>query len=172
MSASSRVIHVEIDGRLRRIELSAGEDTGEYRATLDGDPIHLNAQLLQPGVLSLLIENRSHRCILDPHSAEPAVQVEGHSFPYRIEDPRSLSSRRARSAVSGGAQLIKAPMPGRVVRLMVERGDAVEAHQAIVVVEAMKMQNEIKASRPGTVTEVSVAANATVAAGEVLAVIQ
>lgn len=170
--STTRTIQLEMAGELRKIELTPLESPGRYQAIIDGKAVEIDAQLLEPGILSLLIGNRSYRCILSPGAEGPEVQVGTVSLPFRSYDPRSLANRRARTGGARGIQLIKAPMPGKVVRLVVEQGVTVKAHQGIVVIEAMKMQNELKAARAGSVTEVRVQPGDTVAAGQVLAVIQ
>jgi biotin carboxyl carrier protein len=74
--------------------------------------------------------------------------------------------------VGNGKLQIKASIPGRIARVLVAAGDEVAAHQAILVIEAMKMQNELKAARDGRVAEVRVAAGQAVAAGQVLAILE
>nr|WP_286676414.1 acetyl-CoA carboxylase biotin carboxyl carrier protein subunit [Paracidobacterium acidisoli] len=91
---------------------------------------------------------------------------------YRVEDPRSLRSRRTHGGGTDGPKTLKASMPGRVVRLLAAKGETVRAHQGIVVIEAMKMQNEVKSPKDGRVTEIHVGAGDTVTAGDVLAVIE
>jgi biotin carboxyl carrier protein len=162
---------LEINGRSRRLELSAAEN-GHLRVTLDGLPVEIDARMVQPGILSLIVQGSSYRCVLDEGPVETAVQLSGNRYLLSIDDPRSLTASRRRASGAGGLQIIKAPMPGRIVRLLVEAGDAVVAHQAVLVIEAMKMQNELKATRPGIVVEVRTEAGATVTAGESLLLIE
>jgi biotin carboxyl carrier protein len=166
-------LEIEIGGRIRIVEYKPGENT----VTLDGTLVEIEAQLLRPGVLSLIVkgnagEGRAWRAVLEDDASESAVHVAGERIPYRIDDPRSLKARRARAGGADGPKTIKASMPGRVVRVLAQRGDAVEAHQGVVVIEAMKMQNEMKSPKAGKVAELRVAAGDTVSAGDVLAVIE
>jgi biotin carboxyl carrier protein len=101
---------------------------------------------------------------------EGVVTVNGFRYEIEVRDPRRWS-RQSRGGSHAGAQDIKAPMPGKVVRVLVAVGDAVEAGQGIVVVEAMKMQNEMKAPRAGKVIAIAAKAGATVTAGDVLATV-
>jgi biotin carboxyl carrier protein len=94
-----------------------------------------------------------------------------HVFPVEIFDPRELRARSSAGA-SQGRQNVAAPMPGKVVRLLVAAGDAVEAGQGLIVVEAMKMQNEMKSPKAGVVVEIKITEGATVSAGEILIVIE
>ncbi|TCK71711.1 acetyl-CoA carboxylase biotin carboxyl carrier protein subunit [Acidipila rosea] len=164
-------IELEIDGRLRKLDLHP-QDNGSYTVELDGRSFAVDAHLLRPGILSLLIEGRAFRCVLEHGPAEPAIHLETTRIIYRIEDPRSLKSRRAHLGAADGPRPIKAPMPGRVVRLLAAAGDQVEANQGILVIEAMKMQNELKAPKAGRVSGLRVAPGDTVSAGDVLAVIE
>jgi biotin carboxyl carrier protein len=175
MSAAERPatgIQIEIDGRLRHLDLSRSTTSDQWLGTLDGDPIEIDAHLAQPGVLSLIVQGQSFRCVLDEGPVETAIQTGGQRFLFAVEDPRSLTARRRKGGASGGQQVIKAPMPGRIIRLLVQPGDEVAAHQGLVVIEAMKMQNELKATRAGKVAEIKTEAGATVTAGEVLLVIE
>ena len=163
-------LQIEINGHLRLLELTpAGADS--YDVVLDGKKLDVDARLLQPGILSLLIEGRSYRCVLERTGGESAVYTGGERWVYRVDDPRSLKSRRRHAGDANGPKTLKAPMPGRVLRVLVKLGDQVEEHQGIVVIEAMKMQNELKSPKAGTVTELRVEPGGTVGVGDVLAVI-
>lgn len=166
-------LEIEVAGRIRVVEYRPDESS----ITLDGVPLLVEAQMLRPGVLSLIVkgdagDGRAWRVVLEDDANEPAVYVASQRIPYRVDDPRSLKARRGHAAGADGPKAIKASMPGRVVRVLAQRGEAVEAHQGIVVIEAMKMQNELKAPKPGKLTELRVGPGDTVAAGEVLAVIE
>jgi biotin carboxyl carrier protein len=169
-------LEIEIEGRVRVIELATGSSPAQCRVNLDGQPLEVEAWLLRPGVLSIIVEGRSHRVVLEDDAPasngnDKAVYFDGRRFPYRVEDPRSLKTRRAHAGGGDGPKVIKASMPGRVVRVLVERGQAVETNQSVVVIEAMKMQNELKSPKAGTVAEIRVTPGDTVTAGDVLAVI-
>jgi acetyl/propionyl-CoA carboxylase alpha subunit len=164
-------LHIQIDGRTRRIELPA-DLSGPIQCSIDGEPKHIDVHLLEPGVLSLVIDGHSFRCLLDEGPTGRAILLEGKRFVYALDDPRSLRSRRGAAADAGGPRSIKAPMPGRVVRILAAAGDAVDAQQGILVIEAMKMQNEMKSPKSGSVVRIAVAVGDTVQAGQVLAVIE
>ncbi len=126
---------------------------------------------VEPGVFSVLMDGVSYLAQARGTGASVTVDVDGSVFDIEITDPRA--PRRKTGAPAGeGRQTIVAPMPGKIVRLLVSEGDTVEPGQGIVVIEAMKMQNELKALRAGVVTALSVAEGATVSAGEVLASIE
>jgi biotin carboxyl carrier protein len=97
--------------------------------------------------------------------------VNGRVFRVEVFDPRGLRARE-QGGESRGRLKILAPMPGRVIRVLVELNQEVETGQGLIVVEAMKMQNEMKSPRAGKVVEVKTAPGAAVSAGEVLAVIE
>ncbi len=99
------------------------------------------------------------------------AEVNGRRFEVEVRDPRNVS-HRSKTAFGSGRQNITAPMPGKVIRVLVNEGDQVETGQGLVVVEAMKMQNEMKASRPGRVVSVLARAGNTIAAGDTLVVLE
>ncbi len=126
-----------------------------------------DAREISPGVWSVLDGTRSY----EVRVAAGEVRVNGRETTVAWEDPRAWNPQASRATVSGRVQ-VKAPMPGKVVRLLVAVGDAVAAGQGVAIVEAMKMQNELKSPREGRVTAVPVAENDTVNAGAVLVVIE
>jgi biotin carboxyl carrier protein len=103
---------------------------------------------------------------------EETIAVSARLHRVVVTDRRSLRGQRKRPGAGNGALQIKASMPGRVARVLVAQGEAVVAHQGVVVIEAMKMQNELKAARDGRIVELRVAAGDKVASGQVLAVIE
>ncbi len=121
-----------------------------------------------PAIFSILIEGRSYQATI---LAPGIIQVNNHVFEVALFDPRELRTR-GNAAASHGRQNIAAPMPGKVVRLLVAIGDPVEPGQGLIVVEAMKMQNEMKSPKTGVVVEIKTRDGATVAAGEILIVIE
>lgn len=165
-------LQIEMDGELRQVELTP-DNGGQYSASIDGGPaVEVEAQLLRPGVLSLQIAGRAYRCVLEESAEGTAVHIAGKRSLYRVDDPRSLKSRRMRHAGVEGPKPVTAPMPGRVVRVLASVGDTVEAHQGIVVIEAMKMQNELKSPKAGRLVQLRAEPGGTVAAGDVLAVVE
>jgi len=169
-------IDLEIDGRPRKVEIVAGGDPGAWRIRIDGELVDADASLLRPGVLSLLIDGKSHRVVLDADLdasavADPALHIGTERIAWQAEDPRSFRRRR-RHAGSDGPVTLKASMPGRIVRVLVRQGEIVAAHQGVLVVEAMKMQNELKSPKEGRVADLRVAPGDTVTSGQALAVIE
>jgi biotin carboxyl carrier protein len=124
----------------------------------------------EPGVYSILMDGRSYDAYVEETPNGLVVSLQGHHFEIVARDPRRWS-RKAAGGGGEGVQTIVSPMPGKVVRVLVAAGDTVEASQGIAVVEAMKMQNEIKAPRAGKVLSLAAKEGATVTAGEVLATV-
>jgi biotin carboxyl carrier protein len=149
----------------------------KWQILIDGRPVEVDPQRLEavkevePGVYSVLLEGRSFevRAIATPHVLN--VETGGRRFAVEVRDPRN-GGRQSRAASGSGRQSIAAPMPGKVVRVLVKEGDAVDIGQGLIVVEAMKMQNEMKTSRAGRVVEVRVIDGDTVAAGDTLVVLE
>lgn len=163
-------LQVEIQGKTRDVEIEPCEAPGQWAIRVDGEAVEADAHMVRPGILSLLIGGQSHRVVLDPHAEEPALLLGPERIKYGVEDPRSLKARR-RHGGSEGPVTLRASMPGRVVRVLVEWGAQIEAHQGVVVIEAMKMQNELKSPKAGKVIELKVSAGDTVSTGDVLAII-
>ena len=138
---------------------------------VNGKPVTPVAQAslveTEPGVYSAIVDGRSFEVRLEGGVAFAA----GYRFEVQVDDPRRWKRSGDAGAAHGKASLV-APMPGKVVRVMVAAGDEVGAGQGIVVVEAMKMQNEIKSPRAGRVTSLRVRTGEGVNAGAVLATIE
>lgn len=132
------------------------------------DPSRYTIEPSGPGIFSVLIDGRSYQATV---LAPGTIQVNDRIFSIEIVDPRELRVRAGASA-SEGRQNVVAPMPGKVVRTLVSVGDTVEAGQGLIVVEAMKMQNEMKSPKAGVVIELKKKDGATVSAGEILVVIE
>jgi biotin carboxyl carrier protein len=165
------ILNIEIFGVLRKVELEKQGDNG-YLIAIDGKQLAVEASFPRPGVLSLLIENKVYRCVLDEDSTDPAIYVGHERLPFRVDDQRSLTARRSKGGLTAGPISIKAPMPGRVVRLSRAEGEEVENQQGVIVIEAMKMQNELKAPKAGRVIRILVAVGDAVISGQQLAIIE
>jgi biotin carboxyl carrier protein len=126
---------------------------------------------VQPGVYSVLLNGNQFQIRVISAPAGMRVEAGGRHFTAEVVEPRD-TTRRSRATLATGRQNINALMPGKVVRVLVREGDFVEPGTGLVVVEAMKMQNEMKASRAGLVVEVRVRDGDTVAAGEALVVLE
>jgi biotin carboxyl carrier protein len=156
-----------IDGKPARLDLSDAR-VRYLRETGECVELEYSIAATETGQWSVLASSRSYAARL---LANGEVSVNGRVYRVEIFDPRNMRGRR-RAADNEGRQTIVAPMPGRVIRVLIEAGQDVEAGQGLIVVEAMKMQNEMKSPKAGRVVEVKTSAGATVAAGEILAVVE
>lgn len=162
-------LDVEIDGKKRRVELIQTRDLSRWFA--DGDPLDADATEVSPGVYSILMHGKSFEVRIDRIGAELRASVQGQQFKLTVHDPREWKKNRAGAAEAEGRQQVRAPMPGKVVRVLVVAGDEVQAGQGLMVVEAMKMQNEIRAPKSGKIERLSATAGQTLNAGDVVAVV-
>jgi biotin carboxyl carrier protein len=173
---------IETGSRTRSVHVRRGR--GGYDVTVDGRRRAVDAVPIGLTAWSLLVGGRSYDIgIVERPAGELTVYVNGRMVPVRLGG-RLRGRRRAESTSRGQTPIIDslgfdparphaivAPMPGRVVKVLVKVGDAVAARQGLVVVEAMKMENELRASRAGVVREVRVAEGASVEANTVLIVL-
>jgi biotin carboxyl carrier protein len=162
---------VEVAGRTRTIDVRRSGD--RWQVTVDGRPVEVDLAMAG-GRLSLLIDQRSYEVAVERRSAvDVLVRVNGREVPVALGRRGSAAAPAGSGAgpVAGPAAII-APMPGRVVKLLVNAGDPVAVRQGVIVVEAMKMENELRAPKAGTVRELRVAEGALVEAGATLAVIE
>jgi biotin carboxyl carrier protein len=156
--------------KTRIIELK--RDASGWHVTLDGGPMAVDAVEIAPNTLSILLEGQSFEISVTPSpDGKLKLNTGTQEFTAEVIDPRAWSGRRHGSVEAEGRQQILAPMPGKVVRLLVREGDHVEAGQGLLVVEAMKMQNEIRSPKGGTVERVLAQEGQPVNAGEVLCVV-
>jgi len=153
-------VSLAIDGQAREIDTAnIGSGSGAQIAAVE------------PGVYSVLMDGRSYEARIEETDGCVVVFIDGHRFEVEIRDPRRWSRQAGKQGVEGRLN-VTAPMPGKIVRLLVAVGDMVEAGQGLLVVEAMKMQNEMKAPKAGCIVALTARAGATVAAGDVLASIE
>jgi biotin carboxyl carrier protein len=161
---------VLIDGKSHRLELSRSENGWE--CMLDGRPIRLDAVLARPDVLSILIDGKAYEVKRERTAVDMHLWVGPVRYAAELRDPRSFRSRKAAGADEQGAKRLVAAMPGKVVRVLAVQGSSVEAGQGVLVVEAMKMQNELKSPKKGVVQRILAAEGAAVNAGDVLAIVE
>ena len=148
------------------------KDNGRYAVTIDDQVWDVDARLTAQGIYSLIIDGVSHVADVEDHAGVCVVDVGGETYAVEVEEQTRHIIRTRGGAVGGaGGQTVKAPLPGKITHVAVQAGDAVAAGQSLVVIEAMKMENELKAAAAGTVREVRVTAGQAVNAGDVLVVI-
>jgi len=160
---------VTIDGKNYRLELEREE--GRWLCRLDGREIEVDAVLARPDVLSLRIGNQAYEVKCERVATDLHLWVGSARFAAEVRDPRSLRGR-VRVVDDHGPKKLTAPMPGKIVRVLVSQGASVEAGAGVLVMEAMKMQNEIKSPKRGTIQKILVSAGAAVNAGDVLAIVE
>jgi biotin carboxyl carrier protein len=164
------VYDVTIDGKRYRLELDrAGV---RWQCRLDGREIQIDAVLARRDVLSVLIDGKAYEIKRERTATDMHLWVGNARYAAELRDPRSLRSRKDGAGDAEGSKKLIATMPGKVVRILVREKAEVEAGQGIVVVEAMKMQNEIKSPKNGVVQKILAAEGANVKAGDVLAIVE
>lgn len=164
---------IEIDGRSRTVSVER-TSAGHFHVTLERQPHGVDAVRIGRFGLSLLLDGGASRELyVVPGTArgETLVTLEGRTVAVALNGRRSGSGLEGGSAATGEIT-IAAPMPGRVVRVLVTPGDEVQARQPVIVVEAMKMENELRSPKAGRVKDVAVAAGTSVEAGRALIVIE
>jgi biotin carboxyl carrier protein len=159
-----------IDGKPHKVEL--GREGNRWLCRVDGELIEADALITRRDVLSIIINGTAYEVKRERTANDVHMWVKDSRFAVEVRDPRSLRSRKAAGGVGEGPQKLVAPMPGKVVRILVSAGAEVEPGQGIVVVEAMKMQNEMKAVKKGVVKQVLVKEGANVNAGDVMAIVE
>jgi len=160
---------ITIAGKQYRLDLELVE--GRWTCRVDGVDVDVDAVLARPDVLSLRIGNKAYEVKCERVGGDTHIWVGSERFAIEVRDPRSLRSR-ARPVDEQGPRKLTAPMPGKVVRVLVVPGAEVEAGAGVLVVEAMKMQNEVKSPKKGTVQKILVAEGGAVNAGDVLAIVE
>ena len=162
-------LHLIINGSETEVELLNPAPACRY--SVDGAEREASVETPEPCVYSVLLEGRSYEARVESTTGGTVVVIDGHRFEIQVRDPRRWS-RQSGSRRGEGSETLTAPMPGKVIRILAAPGDTVTAGQGVLVVEAMKMQNELKATRAGRVAAVHAREGATVTAGEELVTIE
>ena len=158
-------------------ELSLEVVDSAVAAEVDGRHYDVEVRELTRGEYLLTSGASVFKCRVE-QNRDPAagdtfeIVLRGHNYDVAIVDPKRLRCGQSSAAHHAGAAEIVSPMPGKIVRVLVAAGASVEAGAGVIVVEAMKMQNEMKAPKAGVVVSINSAEGATVRAGDVLAVIE
>ncbi|PYR99984.1 MAG: hypothetical protein DMG16_16725 [Acidobacteria bacterium] len=159
-----------IEGKRVEIELNRKEN-GVIEAEIGGRFYRVEGKAVEPGIYWFTWNNRSLEIGVTQTPDSYVASLGGHRIPVEIVDARSALRRAAQHDHDGLVQ-IRAPMPGKVIKVLVAEGAEVQANQGIVVLEAMKMQNEIKSPKKGTVRKLGVKDGAPVNSGDFLATVE
>ena len=159
-----------IDGERVDIEVIHSE-TAVTEAQVGGRKYSLDAKAVEPGIYWFNWNNRSIEISVTPNGDAYTVSAGGRRTLVEIVDARTALRKAAQQGHAGTVEL-RAPMPGKVVEVLVNEGAQVEMNQGILVIEAMKMQNEIKSPKRGTVKKILASEGAPVNAGDLLAVVE
>ena len=158
---------VSIAGQSHDVELTQAQGTWDCR--LDGRPVDIDVRAISSEVFSILRDGKSYVVRKGPNQT---ITVGERTYEVTISDPRSWRSRQTASGSASGPQKLTASMPGKVVRIAATPGADVKAGQGILVVEAMKMQNELRSPRDGKITAILVQEGSAVNAGQVVAIVE
>ena len=159
-----------LDGRRRKLRLKRSG----RRAWVEfgGESLEVDVSQLSDGAFSLILEGRSHDVSVSPNAGGFQVFVDGESFQVGLVDPRRDGPSTSGGTQAAGPVAVSAPMPGKVVRILTAEGEEVSQGQGLVVVEAMKMQNELGSPKSGRIRAVRVAEGQAVTAGEPLVLVE
>ena len=164
-----RELVVTADGRDRAVVVDGPLPDGRFRITIDGQSHEVDARAVRPGTWSLMIAGKSYMVDLDRRRGGIAASVGASEAMLQVEDAlhRRLSTAASPRGASKG-ETLRAPIAGKVVKVTVSVGDTVQPGTAVLVLEAMKMENELVAERGGTVTAIHTQAGQAVDTGDVL----
>ena len=160
-------LRATLDGEAIDLEVLRNDD-GSYRVCLGEETREVQVTEPHPGVYSLLVGNFSYEVVVRSMGDALDVALAGRSYRVAMEDPASVSP----SGKGDGSSVVRSMMAGRVLEVLVAVGDAIEAGKPLLVIEAMKMENEIRSPRDGVVHSVAVEAGQSVESGAELAVVK
>jgi biotin carboxyl carrier protein len=163
------IYEIVIGEKNYRLELDHAN--GAWACRLDGRSFDMDVVMILPDALSLRLSNKCYEIKREGLVDASKIWVGEDSFEVEVRDPRSLRGR-VRAADEHGVKKLIAPMPGKIVRILVNEGAEVEAGTGVMVVEAMKMQNEVKSPKKGKIQRILVSEGAAVNAGDVLAIVE
>jgi biotin carboxyl carrier protein len=161
-----------INGARRSVTFTEpGDEPSRMTALIDGRSVEADAARISPGVYSILLQGHSVEVTVEEAAGSLLVYAAGREFRVEITDPRSWRRKRGGSIELEGQQQVAAPMPGKIVSVLVAPGQKVEAGQGLLVIEAMKMQNEIRSPKSGVLEKLLAREGQTVGAGEIVAIV-
>lgn len=162
-------LRLTIGGRTRTVKINAVDARMVF--SLDDQDVAADAVEVERNIFSILLGGEAFEVRVQADGRGARVHIDGREYLADLDDPRQWKRGGGGTAGSEGRQNILAPMPGKVIRVLVQPGSKVEAGQGLFVVEAMKMQNEIKSPKQGKVERITAKEGQAVNSGEVLAVI-
>lgn len=166
--------HISVDGQRYEVEIAEGDQ--HTRLKVDDQELVVDLKLVNaPSLYSLLVADHSHELLVEEREGGYAVFIDTELYEVKVQTDRALRLAQVKEragAASAGETLIKAPMPGLVVAVEVEPGAAIAKGKGLLILAAMKMENEIRAPRAGTVKRIAVAPGQTVNNGDVLMVLE
>jgi biotin carboxyl carrier protein len=162
-------MNVTVSIRSTSYGLSIESVAGEWKCWVNGSEVSVDVAQVTSNRLSILIGGKSYDAI---RGSAGTIRVGEHEYEVSVSDPRSWRSRQQTLSGTSGPQKLTASMPGKVVRVLASAGEKIVEGQGLVVVEAMKMQNEIRSPREGTVRAVLVREGSNVNTGEVVAIVE
>lgn len=174
---------ISLDGKIYKVEIESSSSTATqsmsgsnaellYRVRLDGHEIAVSCLPLSRAALSLIVNGESFDVSCQRADERLQLSIRGAIYECTVSDPRSLRSRKRAGLTDSGEQKLTASMPGKVVRIISAVGDEIKTGQGILVIEAMKMQNEVRSPKDGQLKRLFVGQGSNVVAGEVLAIIE
>lgn len=142
----------------------------EHTAEVNGAPVHFDFKHIHGDLYSLLVNDRSYSVQINSVDGQDEIRLGPHIFNAVVEDARSEALRRLKTQAlpASSDTLIKAPMPGLITKILVAPGETVKAGQALIVIEAMKMENELKSPIDGAIAQVLANAQSAVDKGAAL----
>lgn len=158
-----------------KLDVEINREDGKVFARVNDRNYELEASEPEPNVFLLKNAGKVYQVYVSPQQltgSRTKVIVGTNEFEIRLIDPKRLGGSEAAGDTVDGAAEVTTAMPGKVVRILVNQGDEVKKGDGVIVVEAMKMQNEMKSPKDGVVAKINVAEGATVGAGDVLVVIE
>jgi biotin carboxyl carrier protein len=159
---------LQIEYKEQRFAVEIGGKKDAERIMLDGEAVECDWVKMGEGRYSLILQDRSYDLTAEVSGEVCVVQGAEGSLDLRIVDPRSFISERPIEDDRKGLQRILAEMPGKVIRILVQRGQEVSFEQGLLIIEAMKMQNEVRAPQSGVIREIGVEEGKAVATGDFL----
>ncbi len=164
-----RELIVTADGRERVVVVDGPQADGRFRITIDGELREVDARAIRPGTWSIILDGRQHIVDLDRRRGKIAASIGPSEATLEVEDAlhrRLAAAAQPRDKPRG--EILRAPIAGKVVKVLVAVGDVVAPHTPVIVLEAMKMENELISERGGTVKALHKLAGQAVDTGDLL----